>query len=152
MEKIKYIAVSLVVGLILGGVAAWFGRPAEIREVERVKVVEKVVEARKNNVVTQRIIETKPNGETKTTETIVDKSTTDKATESERVSFKSTEKKTPSARWEITTGVSFFGSAGRNYLLGINYNLFGPFSVGSTIVGDPISRSGAVYGTMSWRF
>lgn len=149
----KYIIIGFI-GVLVGGLAAWFGRPTEYKEIVREKIVEKVVTVRQANVVTKKVTRSQPDGTTTVEETIVDKSTEVRDENRERLSSKETIKKSLDNRWQLTVGGGITGSGNFSYLAGVQKQFLGPISLGATVTTNQAFgiSSSAIFGTLSWRF
>lgn len=148
----RNIAIAAFVGLVIGAVATYFGRPAEVREVQVEKVVVKEVARAASNVVTKRVVEKKPDGHTTTTETIIDKSVTETAKVEESSKFKETTKKTLAPSWQAQGGAGLDTNGNRLFLVGLQKQFLGPFSLGVVVTGQPDKSYGAAFATISFKF
>jgi hypothetical protein len=156
----KYIYAALL-GLVIGAAVTWYARPekvvVKIEEKEVVREVVKLVEKKAANVVTKRVVETKPDGSTTTSEVIEDRSVIDftLTAENEKVKEHSFEKRTrtSSYNWRITGGVGLnpLGNYGQpHYLLGLERRILGPLSAGVTAVSN--REHHLFFLTASWTF
>jgi hypothetical protein len=134
-DKMNKINLAIIVGgaVIAASLLQYFFGPKQIKIQERevVRVVEKIVEKRSNDVVTKRIIEEKPDGTKTTTEVVVDKSKIENTREAkiEATKEKTTEKKSLAGRTTIFGGIGLDTSFERTFVGGVQRDLLGPFGV-----------------------
>ena len=150
----KKILIAGFVGILLGGVAAWFGRPVEVKEVTVEKIVVQTVREVARDVVTRKVTKTNQSGETTVEETTVDRSREAEATKGESVQVKTLTKKTLEGRTEVLAGIGLTGAGSQSYVVGIQRQFLGPISLGilATTNMEFGLRSSAVYGTVGLRF
>lgn len=151
----SYIKIGVFVCIIttLAFLGGRLSSPAKIKIEEKIRVVEveKIVERRQANVVTERKIETRPDGSSTTTEHIRDASVTDRASsrETEIEKEKKTLTKSLAGRTTVFGGMNAFNS--RTYMAGIQHDIIGPFGV--AVIGTFGERSGfSGYLGLSLRF